>query len=137
MRALITRTLGSDDWVTNLDMLQVRLQLPVVTQPPQTTLQTHLHALCRFEEPRAQKEIDSLKQSEENACPPMPMSKVITPCHAMQSLREKADDPEFQRQWQQVKAKAKAAAMAKISAVTGVRLPADSMLDVQVGLFSF
>jgi glucan phosphorylase len=50
-----------------------------------------------------------------------------------QSLREKADDPDFQRQWREVKAKAKAAAMAKISALTGVQLPANSMLDVQVG----
>jgi starch phosphorylase len=70
LRALITETLGSDAWVTNLDMLQ--------------------------------------------------------------SLREKADDPDFQRQWREVKAKAKAAAMAKISALTGVQLPANSMLDVQV-----
>ena len=48
-------------------------------------------------------------------------------------MREKADDPDFQRQWREVKAKAKAAAMAKISSLTGVQLPANSMLDVQVG----
>lgn len=52
---------------------------------------------------------------------------------AAQALREKADDPAFQAQWREMKATAKAAAMAKISAVTGVRLPANAMLDVQVG----
>ncbi len=52
---------------------------------------------------------------------------------AAQALREKADDPAFQAQWREMKATAKAAAMAKISAVTGVRLPVNAMLDVQVG----
>lgn len=35
-----------------------------------------------------------------------------------------------------MKAKAKQAAVAKISQLTGVRLPTDSMLDVQVGCFA-
>ena len=50
----------------------------------------------------------------------------------MQSLRERADDPAFQAQWQEVKAVAKQAAMARITALTGVQLPAHALLDVQV-----
>lgn len=50
----------------------------------------------------------------------------------MQSLRERADDPAFQAQWREVKAVAKQAAMARITALTGVQLPAHALLDVQV-----
>lgn len=49
-----------------------------------------------------------------------------------QGVREKADDPAFQREWQKMKLTAKVRALAKISAVTGVKLPENALLDVQV-----
>lgn len=49
-----------------------------------------------------------------------------------QALREKADDPAFQLEWRKMKQSAKVRALAKISAVTGVKLPENAMLDVQV-----
>jgi hypothetical protein len=50
----------------------------------------------------------------------------------VQALREKADDPAFQAEWQQMKQAAKVRALARISEATGVRLPEHAMLDVQV-----
>lgn len=50
----------------------------------------------------------------------------------VQGVREKADDPAFQREWQKMKLTAKVRALAKISAVTGVKLPENALLDVQV-----
>jgi Carbohydrate phosphorylase len=51
----------------------------------------------------------------------------------LQGLRQYADNAEFQKQWQEVKLAAKSKAMAKIEALTGVKLNPHSMLDVQVG----
>ena len=50
----------------------------------------------------------------------------------VQRLRDRADDPAFQAQWQDVKAVAKQTAMARITALTGVQLPPNALLDVQV-----
>jgi glucan phosphorylase len=50
----------------------------------------------------------------------------------VQELREHADDPAFQKQWQDVKATAKAKSMALIERLTSVALPKNAMLDVQV-----
>ena len=51
---------------------------------------------------------------------------------AAQAVREKADDPAFQLEWRKMKHTAKVRALAKISAVTGVKLPENALLDVQV-----
>jgi len=56
----------------------------------------------------------------------------INDLNMLESLRERADDPAFQAQWQEVKAAAKQTAMSHISALTGVQLPANALLDVQV-----
>ena len=53
-------------------------------------------------------------------------------CLMSQGLQEKADDPAFQKQWQSMKQAAKRRALAKITAATGVQLPENAMLDVQV-----
>ena len=51
---------------------------------------------------------------------------------AAQAIRAKADDPAFQEQWRQMKQAAKVRALARISEATGVQLPENAMLDVQV-----
>lgn len=52
----------------------------------------------------------------------------------MQGLREYADNPEFQAKWQEVKAKAKGKAVNHIREITGVDVPVDALLDIQVPL---
>ena len=49
-----------------------------------------------------------------------------------QALRQYADDPSFQADWQTVKRTAKLAATEKISALTGTVVSPDAMLDIQV-----
>jgi starch phosphorylase len=51
-----------------------------------------------------------------------------------QGLREHADDPEFQAKWQNVKSEAKEKAIQRIRDITGVNVPSNAMLDIQVWL---
>ncbi|KAK9801928.1 hypothetical protein WJX73_005816 [Symbiochloris irregularis] len=48
------------------------------------------------------------------------------------ALREHADNPTFQEEWQEVKRTAKAAACRKITALTGTEVSSEAMLDIQV-----
>lgn len=50
----------------------------------------------------------------------------------VQGLRQHADDPAFQAEWQEVKLIAKTKALAKIKELTGVSISPDAMLDIQV-----
>ena len=51
----------------------------------------------------------------------------------MQELRQHAEDPAFQKRWQDVKRQAKAKSIALIERRTGIPLPnKEAMLDVQV-----
>ncbi|KAL4856697.1 Glycogen phosphorylase 1 [Chlorella vulgaris] len=56
----------------------------------------------------------------------------INDTEMLKELREHADDPAFQKQWQDVKATAKAKSLALIERLTSVALPKNAMLDVQV-----
>ncbi len=55
----------------------------------------------------------------------------LCPC-APQDLRAHADDPAFQQRWQEVKQQAKVKSIERIEQLTGLQLPKQSMLDVQV-----
>lgn len=48
-------------------------------------------------------------------------------------MREHATDKSFQAKWQAVKTTAKQKAQRKIEELTGVKVRADSLMDVQVG----
>ena len=50
----------------------------------------------------------------------------------VQALREHADKPDFQRDWQVVKQTAKEAAMRRIASLTGTSVSPDALLDIQV-----
>ena len=51
----------------------------------------------------------------------------------LQALRQHAEDPAFQKRWQEVKQQAKTKSIALIERLTGVALPNKAaMLDVQV-----
>jgi glucan phosphorylase len=49
-----------------------------------------------------------------------------------QGLRSHADDPELQKAWRDVKAKAKAKCAAKIKELTGVEVNTNALFDIQV-----
>ena len=54
----------------------------------------------------------------------------------LQGLRAFVDDPEFREKWVQVKNHAKAAALDYVEEATGVQIPRDVMLDMQVMSYS-
>jgi starch phosphorylase len=57
-------------------------------------------------------------------------------CMRVQGLREYADDPAFQAKWQDVKALAKEKAVKHIREITGVDIPVNALLDIQVSFHS-
>jgi hypothetical protein len=50
----------------------------------------------------------------------------------VQLLRDHADDPELQKEWRNVKAIAKKRAAAKMETLTGIKINAEALFDVQV-----
>ncbi|GMH36665.1 hypothetical protein BSKO_04538 [Bryopsis sp. KO-2023] len=50
----------------------------------------------------------------------------------LEGLRDHVDDPEFIKKWKQMKVEAKAVAMDFIEETTGVKVPRNAMLDMQV-----
>lgn len=57
---------------------------------------------------------------------------VVYVLHKLQGLRNYADDTELHKRWQEVKSIAKSKAMDYIEKATGVKVPRNAMLDMQV-----
>ena len=51
---------------------------------------------------------------------------------ALQGLRKRADDADFQSKWQAMKLEAKKKAVRKVEELTGVQLHPEALMDVQV-----
>jgi starch phosphorylase len=56
----------------------------------------------------------------------------VTDLEELRGLAPLADDPDFRRQWRQVKRQNKERLLVQIARLTGVRPPPESMMDVQV-----
>lgn len=128
LRELITATLGSDEWISKLDALTVRRHADPLDASP------IMHDLPADLPGTGAESTLPLKQMLPTSCCVSigGVGRHQAFALLLQGLRQHAEDPEFQQKWQEVKLIAKTKAVAKISALTGIKLSPDALLDVQV-----
>lgn len=114
LSALITETLGSDAWMKELDLLQVRWPKKLGKGPGPAAVQAYMcfrvvpYSSCR-----------------NRTCGPCC-------CVVWQGLKPHAEDAEFRKKWAAIKFHNKQALAAKIKEWTGIEVPVAALYDIHI-----